>query len=249
MIERFWRLRNNIFFLRFALFAAAALPRLAGLGRYITPDELIWVFRSVQFQQAVAARQWADSLVSGHPGVTTTWLATLGIRLQILFQPADRAVYDWITHLAFFMPDNMAAFSQLATFLTAVRLVIILVNSLGVVAVYGLARPLFGHFTALLAAFLLALDPFVVGLSGLLHVDALMTTFATLALLALLGAIRPEFSTRRRRGYAALSGLLAAGAVLTKTPALLLTPLAGLFFFFSLFFEAGGEGNGYFGFA
>ncbi len=242
MMKWFSQLQDR--FLLIGVFIGAALPRLAALGRYITPDELIWVFRSVQFRQAVLAGLWADTLVSGHPGVTTTWLAGWGIGLQLLLHPADQAVYDWITHLAFFMPDNMTAFSQLAVFLTAVRLMLILVNSLGITAIYRLARPLLGRTPALIAALFLAFDPFNAGLSGLAHVDALMTTFATLALLALMGAVRPDFGARRRWRYAALSGALAGGAALTKTPALLLAPLAGLFFFLSMFKR--GERNGRF---
>ncbi len=239
MIGRFWRLRKGV--LLAGVFAAALLPRLLALGRYVTPDELIWVFRVVQFDQAFWAQRWADTLVSGHPGMTTIWLGLLGMRGQMLVYPADRAVYDWLTHLAFFMPDNVAAFSQLAVFLTGMRLAVAVVNSLGVTAVFLLSRSLFNSRTAGLIALLLAFDPFVAGLSGLLHVDALMTTFATLSLLALIGAIRPQFAFRRRLKYAAWSGLMAAGAVLTKTPALLLVPLAGLFFFLSLFVKKDGR--------
>ena len=101
------------------LFLLSLWPRLAAMGRYITPDELIWVFRTVQFREAVLAGRWADSLVSGHPGVVTTWLGMLGVGFQLLLHPADGAVYRWLTHLAFFMPDNMAAFSQLAVFLSS----------------------------------------------------------------------------------------------------------------------------------
>ncbi len=70
---------------------------------------------------------------------------------------------------------------------------------------------------------LLALDPFVAGLSGLLHVDGLLTTFALLALLFLARGLQQP-----RTGYVALamSGSAAALAFLSKTPGLLLPPLA-----------------------
>ena len=42
-----------------AIFALALLVRLAPLNRYVTPDEPIWVQRSVAFADAVAARDWA----------------------------------------------------------------------------------------------------------------------------------------------------------------------------------------------
>ena len=50
-----WRDGGLLFF----VFVISLLPRLSGLGRYITPDELIWVFRTVQFREAVLAGVWA----------------------------------------------------------------------------------------------------------------------------------------------------------------------------------------------
>lgn len=223
--------RATAVFLALGVGLLALLPRLVAIGRYITPDELIWVYRSVLFREALLAGRWADTLVAGHPGVVTTWLGALAITLQMWLRPADAAVYTWITHLAALTPDNMAAFRQLATFLSAGRLAVALVNSLGVAAVFLLARRLFGVWIALLAAALLALDPFFAGLSGLLHVDGLMTTLATVALLALAVAVREQRHNYGRPAllFAAVSGAATALAVLTKSPALLLGPLLALF--------------------
>lgn len=65
------------------LFFVALLPRLLPLGRYITPDELNWVHRSVLFHQALAEGRWADTLTTGHPGVITTWLGAIGLQIQL----------------------------------------------------------------------------------------------------------------------------------------------------------------------
>lgn len=205
------------------LFVLALLPRLVAIGRYITPDELIWVYRAVQFREALLARDWAATLVAGHPGVTTAWLASLGLSVQMVASPAARAAYDWVTRLAYLTPDNMSALQQLAALLTAGRLAVALVLSAGVALAYLLARRAFNPTAALVFALILALDPFVAGLSGLLHVDALMTTFATLALLALMLMIKEG-----RLHWAALAGALTALAVISKSPALLLVPFSGL---------------------
>jgi hypothetical protein len=77
---------------------------------------------------------------------------------------------------------------------------------------------LFGRRVALLAVGLLALDPFLIGHSGLLHVDALLATFILLALVtALSGLWRP-----RQVAWWPLAGLFAGLALLTKSPALIL---------------------------
>lgn len=218
------------------LFFAAFLPRLVAVGRYVTPDELIWVFRSVQFRQALLTGQWLDTLTAGHPGVITTWLGSLGISLQLWLRPSDLPAYQWITHLAWFAPENSPMFSQLNSFLTCGRLLVAAVNSAGVVLAFVLIRRLYGRFPASLIALWLALDPFMVGLSGLLHVDGLMTTFATLSLLALALTMTDHHGRlRRAMAWAALSGIMAGLAILSKSPALLLAPVAALFLFLSMF--------------
>ena len=233
--QRHWRA-----YFPLLLFILALLPRLAALGRYVTPDELIWVYRSMLFREALLAGNWAETLVAGHPGVLTTWLGATGISLQLILRPVDYDTYRWITQLAYLTPDNMAAFKNLAHFLSAGRILVALVTSVGVVGVYWLARPLLGAAVAVLAAFLLALDPFVVGLSGLLHVDALVTTFATLGLLALLLAVTGRGAAAKRDNVVWLlifSGWMSAWAVLTKSPAILLLPVCASVLFSPLILE------------
>jgi hypothetical protein len=205
------------------LFGLALLPRLTALGRYITPDELIWVFRSVQFREALLAGRWVETLVAGHPGVTTSWLGALGITFKLWLSPAHHDIYQWLTRLSFLMPDNVEAYIRLAEFLTLSRFLVAFINSLGIVAVYYLLRRLWGNTAAMLGSLFLSLDPFLSGLSGLLHVDGLSTTFATLSLLLLFIGCDPRNS--RRLVWLACAGVAAGLAVLTKTPTVLLVPL------------------------
>ncbi len=210
------------------MFVVALLPRLAALGQYITPDELNWVHRSVLFHQALGQGRWAETLTTGHPGVITTWLGALGIHIQLWLRPSDSVAYEWITHLAWLAPENTAAFPQLATFLSAGRIAMAVMNSLGLVFIFWLARKLMGFWLAAGFVFLLALDPFVAGLSGLLHVDGLMTTFSTISLLAL-AVVLTEGENGDWR-WTAVSGVAAGCAILTKSAALILLPFAALAF-------------------
>ena len=63
-----------------SLFLLALVPRLHAvwLG-FVTPDELNWVYRSIRFLQAVQSGRWADTMQTGHPGVITMWLGSLGV--------------------------------------------------------------------------------------------------------------------------------------------------------------------------
>lgn len=210
------------------LFVLTFLPRLVAIGRYITPDESIWVYRSLQFREALLDVRWADTLIAGHPGVTTTWLGAAGMTVQLWLTGSARDSYDWLTKMATLTPDNVAAFRHLAVLLTGGRVAVALVNSLGIVVAYLLARHLWGRRAAAVVGLFLALDPFLVGLSGLLHVDGLSATFVTLSLLALAGGLTPAVAGKRAWPWLAAAGALAGLAVLTKTPTLLLLPISGL---------------------
>jgi hypothetical protein len=228
---------RRTFLLSVVIFIVALLPRLAAIERYITPDELIWVYRSVNFREALRAGMWADTLLAGHPGVITMWLGALSMSVQLLLSPADQEIYQWITQLAWLTPDNMTAFRQLSAFLTYGRLSVALLNSLGIVLVFWMARRLLDDTFAVLVTAFLVLDPFLAGLSGLLHVDGLMTTFVTISLLSLALSFKAgedEGQKTARWLYVALSGSSAALAVLAKSPALLLIPFAAAIFFLGI---------------
>lgn len=209
------------------LFVVALLPRLAALRRYVTPDELIWVYRSQVFRQALVEGRWADTIVAGHPGVTTTWLGAAGMSVQMWFSAAARDAYAWLNKLAYLTPDNVDAFRRLAVLLDSGRLAVALANSLGVVLVYWLVKRLWGERVAVPAGLLLALDPFVAGLSGLLHVDGLSATLVILSFLSFaVAVVLSERQSWSPRAYVwlAFSGATAGLAALTKSPTLLLAP-------------------------
>ena len=92
------RLPFAIWYLVFLLLGLTL--RLAPLGRYVTPDEPTWVYRSIRFADALAARNWADIPLTAHPGVTTMWLGTLGVTVHRLLDPAGSAAHlDWIRRM------------------------------------------------------------------------------------------------------------------------------------------------------
>lgn len=220
--------KRRRFILFLLLFLLALLPRLVAIDRYVTPDELNWVFRSLGLRQALLAGEWGETLRSGHPGVTTTWLGTIAIQLQLWLHPAVAEHLSWLESLYWLAGDSIAAYRQLAIFLTGGRLAVALITSVGVACFYLLGEGLVGEPAALLGALLVALDPFTAGLSGLFHVDALLATFILLTLLLVLHVRR---GGARRGLAAAAAGIFTALALLTKTPAVLLLPVVGLMLF------------------
>jgi 4-amino-4-deoxy-L-arabinose transferase-like glycosyltransferase len=217
------------------IFGLAFFTRTGALKQYVAPDEPSWVWRSLGFSQALAQGQWANTAQIGHPGVTTMWLGSLGILAKRLADPqASSEAIQWLGRLTNLAPENAEAFKQLGVFLTFARLPVILINALGVVLIFLLMRRLFGLKVGVIAGLLFALDPFTAGLSGLLHVDGLLTTFSVLSVLAMLNGLhRPSplpLSLKGRgvrgEGWFALAGACAGLAFLSKSPGIFLTVFA-----------------------
>ncbi len=191
-----------------ALFVLALLVRLVPLGHYVTPDEPIWVLRSVRLLDAVTAGDWAAVPQTGHPGFTTMVIGALGVQLTTWLQPAAALEHlAFIRDIAWLAPESSSAFPHLAFFLTSCRVLVALVCSAGIAGIYALGKRRLGERTARLLALCLALDPFFAGHAGLLHTDALQATFVILAVLFLLPQGRPTAHTHCHRRRCILSGV------------------------------------------
>lgn len=193
------------------LIGIALLPRLVGLNDFYTTDEAyFWQARVDRFYDALSMGDWAATNQTGHPGVTTMWLGALGQRMAGAAGVAE--------------PTQGSG----ASFLAYLRAPLAMVNGLAVGLGYLLLLRLLTPPRAFLAALLWATSPFLIAHSRLLHLDALLTTFTTLSLLCLLIAAAPRALGRRAPLALVAAGLCGGLALLTKAPALLLVPIAGL---------------------
>ena len=189
----------------------ALLPRVLGLVDFLTTDEVYnWISRVERFSGAIASRQWSATVLVGHPGVTLCWLASLGLA-------AERYA---IAH-------GWASVASQVEYLRWLRLPMATLEALAIPGAYLLLRRLIAPATALIAALLWALSPFLVAHARLLHLDALLTTFVTFSLLCMLIACRDARPLR----WVVASGCCAGLALLTKGPALILLPFIGLLLF------------------
>ncbi len=199
------------------IFALALLPRVGAIAVVVTADEGNWMERTALFATAVARGDAAGTYLTGHPGVMTMWAGLLGMGF-------GRASY---------LAQNLAAGNissdQPAYFDALVhgRVPILVLTSLLTVAVGLLAWRLFGAGVGLLAGCLLAMEPFVVAHSLVLHTDASLTSYMTLSELCAL----VYFWRRGGLPYFLASGVCAGLALLAKTP--------GLFIFLYVPFSAG----------
>ncbi len=178
------------------IFIMAFLPRVISLGTTVTTDELLWLNRAPNFINALLTFNLAGTYQAVHPGVITMWLS--GIFLQLFYN----------TGMSFSTKELIASFP------------IALTTSLGVVCMYFLLKKIFGTNIAILGALLIALDPFYIANSRVVHLDAIVTTFMVLAALSLLVFLKYQ----DKRYYLYLTGLFTGLALLEKTPSLFLIP-------------------------
>jgi 4-amino-4-deoxy-L-arabinose transferase-like glycosyltransferase len=208
------------------LFLVAFLPRAITPGSYVTVDEQRWIERSIDFVYHLTHGN-PGAIASVHPGVTATWGFGSFLLARSLVRGDLPALYQarLDNHL------DLLALLPVAALFTA------LATAAAVVASYWLLNSLLGRRTALLAAFLLALDPYLLANSRRVHIDALLASTMFLSALSLLVFISQDPVASKRKagvsiqrpvppawGYLVLSGVMAGLAWLTKLPALYLIP-------------------------
>lgn len=233
--------RKNLL-IALALFLLALAVRLPGLDVFFTADEFLWVDRSRNFlggllssdfecllpdienETPMPAQGLACTLQTGHPGVLTMWTGAAGITLEWLTRPADdgRTLSEFVNQLQI-DPVNRAT-------IIPVRLPTVIITSLFVAVAFLLLTRLFRPPVPLLASLLLALNPFHVALSRVLHHDALSTSFIITSALSLI----IYFGVERRKRWLVLGGITAGVAMLSKSTGFFVIPYAGLLALWSL---------------
>jgi len=192
----------------------------------MTPDARRWLDRSADLLLALMKKDWALAYSPGNPAlILPKWFGAIGIVVRYgLHRLGWRAWHDPVlaasTSLEAFLQAIKAQPDNPLDVLPYARFPIALVSALSILAVYYLARRLWGSRVALLAGLLLALDPFYIAHSRLLHTDALTTDFMGLTILSLMVGLEMGLPLR----WAALSGCLSGLALLSKPTAFFLLP-------------------------
>lgn len=198
-------LKISIFILLLVAFISF-VPRMGLLDRQVRPDEMLWVLRSKNFVKALITLDPVNSVSTSHPGITTMWLASFGMAAKDLMRPED----NWHSYLF------------------AARLPIAAAIYFGTLAIFILLKKLYDLQTAAFAFTLIAMDPFLIGYSRIVHLDAVLSMLMCMALLTFI-----IYQKDGHRRYLHISGVLGGFAILAKLPALILVPFIAIL---SIFF-------------
>jgi len=192
----------------------ALTARLPGLGQFMTVDEESWMLRSGTFWHELFRQgNPGGTFVTTHPGALTTWLAGAGIVWQ-----EHRLGFDIDT-------SNLRQFRFAAT----------LPMALTAAGMIGIVSWLFGRllnwWVSLIGGVLLASEPYLVGMSQIVHVDMLLGLSMTAAVLCILLYWRD-----RRVHWLAWCGVFTGLAMAQK-----LLPALWLWVYFAMLFVMKGR--------
>ena len=194
---------------------------MAFLPRALTPISrpLQWHFRSIKFIEAVLEKRWSDTLFVEHPGVSTMWVAGIAQhavhQVQKRIMPEQHPPYPGEVEGRVFVTEVAIGVGALAAFIAC----------LIVLSWYPLKR-LFGKHVAWAGVILMALDPYYIANSKVLHIDAMLATLMMFSALAML-----VYAQDDDRRDLIISGVFGGLALLTKSPAFFLIPFSALALF------------------
>jgi len=215
-----------------ALLAGIWLTRSISSSEFVTWDEPAWVYRSVKFLTALSRGDLAGTMLVGHPGVVTMWSGALSLvwhqSVTGSVSLAQLAAIDALPSLEVHDPTTIR---MLVALLPATKAALPILHAIIGMVLFMLVKRLLDRRYALVVALFLVFDPYYLGLSRVLHIDALTSGLMLIAVVSVL--------IRTRRGgrfYLILSGLAVGLAGLNKSYAVLAVPvgcilLAGAYVF------------------
>jgi 4-amino-4-deoxy-L-arabinose transferase-like glycosyltransferase len=189
------------------IWIVALIPRVYGLGGFITIDEIKWIEGAGQFTNALLSGQLAQTYWHFFPGITTTWGESLLLLVGWRMHGGEPAAYiagllaDPARSIGFFRLSGAVLTSAISPL------------------VFMSARRFFNDWSAALAGAFIALNPFFLAHSRLVNGDALAAGLMLLSLLTFLQLYR-----RPSMLIAAASGVFGGLALLTKLPSPLIVP-------------------------
>lgn len=217
--KTFKKIKHEIY-----VFTLVVLSRLPSLGyEMFTTDVWKWKQRIYDFGTGVFTLNFEKTIQRYHPGVSLMWIGSFSVKL---FNFIYRAVTGANP------PDDQIEVLFQLHFLQKLFIVIVIAALFALI--FHILKRIIGIKYAVIATSLLALEPFFVALTRVVHLEGLQSTFMLASFLSMYMFV----SVPREKKWLYLSSVLAAFAVLTKTSALFLVPFILFLLFSHKFFES-----------
>jgi len=176
------------------IFLLTRIPRLH--NDIVSTDAVYWHDRAEKFMKALKTKDFEETYQMYHPGVTLMWITglTAEVSSRITAVPIDGVFSDFVT--IHYHAKLVLVFWQLG---------------LSILIIYLLSK-IFEHKKAVLMVSLFSFEPFFIGNSRLLHLDA------QISLYIMVGLLLAYLSSRKFSFFGvAFSGIFFGLAALSKT--------------------------------
>lgn len=209
--------------LEITFFCIFVLLRVFALGHdNFNTDVWKWKSRIYDFGTGVFTFQPDKTLQKYHPGVTLMWVGSIGVKIF-------NAYYD----VAYGHPPSDNSLDSVFGLDFVQKILIVIVIGLTLCFVLYVLRNIFDPVYAFLSLLLIAMEPFYVALTRVIHLEGLMSTF----MLASFVWLFYYFQDRKKFTCMIVSAVFTGLAVLTKTSALFMLPFTGLALFLFFYFD------------
>ena len=206
------------------LFGLLWAPRVVALDAFVTIDEPVWLAHAMTFAYGLVQQEWALTFRLEHPGVTTMWLAVVGLFTNV----PDYAQRVWAAPETYRQPFEQWLSTQTTltplALLSAARWWITLAVAFTLALTYFPLRRLLGRWVAVVALLFMAWSPMAVAFSRQLQPDGLLAALTVGALTHFLAWL---YTGRQWRDLLS-AGIMMGLAWLTKIPSAMLVPTAAL---------------------
>ena len=198
------------------------LPRGFELGKFVTTDEVAWLPRSANFYYALGQRDFAATQMNESPGITLMWVETAAYLIDF---PQYRGFGQGF-------PDKYKFYEEILLshnvhpldILVTSRIIMLLLNTLVLAVAFFISLRIFGIVPSIFGFLLIAFDAYHTAVTRLAHLDAPMSSFLFLSVIAFLAYLLAG----RKIWYLIISAAACALAVLAKIPAWVGVPTIGL---------------------
>jgi 4-amino-4-deoxy-L-arabinose transferase-like glycosyltransferase len=205
-------------FLLLLVFLGLWLPRAFRLEKFVTTDEVVWLWRSANFYYALGQHDFPATYLNNSPGVVTMWIDTIAFLLKFpQYRGFGQGMFDKYSLMEKFL---LARGIHPHELLITSRILMVLLNTAILTAVYLLARRLVGVRVALTGLAIIALDPFHIAVTRLAHLDGPLSSFLFLSVLSCL-----VYLEERRPLFLFISAAAGGIAMLAKLPGWITVPI------------------------
>ena len=195
--------------LLYACFALFLILRLYGLGTDISnSDALRWHKRSVNFLMAIKSLDFKSTYQHYQPGVTLMWIDSIVNQLGFWTQKTLKQTPKTLENADYYVIENGVA----------TALIVIILFSL-LILQSKLIQELWDEKTAIYFAFLMSVEPYLIGIDRWFHLTSLETYFALTSILLLL-----VWKKNGRNRLVVFSAFFLSLSVLSKLTTIVILP-------------------------